>query len=95
MLGLMATCNYINDPKASRKGIFFILSASSGVEGQSSVEITRPGRRGVIVGKQRCILNHLRRHLQYACYDRVTSPFWFLSMHIPRISLALPRSLIS
>jgi len=74
ILGLVATCNYINDPNTSWKDIFFISSASSGVEGQSSVEIARPGRKGIVTGKQRCMLNYLRRHSQYACYDKVTSP---------------------
>ena len=88
------TCNHISDPKASQNSVFFILSTSLGVDGQSSTESTKPGGRGVVVGKHKSMLNHLRRYLQYACYNRVMSPCRFLSMHMLRISFASPRSLI-
>jgi len=60
--GLMTTCNHINNPKVLWKGIFFILSTLSGVEEQFLVEIARPEERRVVVSKQRCMLNYLRRH---------------------------------
>jgi len=50
--GLVATYNHISEPKASQKGIFFILFSLSGVVRQSSLESTMPEDRGVIVGEQ-------------------------------------------
>ena len=59
--GLVATYNYISKPKASQKGIFFISFSSSGIVGQSSLESTMPGDRGVVVGEQEVILKQFRK----------------------------------
>ena len=60
----MATCNYISNPKALRNGVFFILSTSLDVKGQSSAESTKSGERGVVAGEHKSMLNCLRRCLQ-------------------------------
>jgi len=93
--GLVVTCNYISDSKASQNDIFFILSTSLGVEGQSSAESTKPGGRGVVAGEHRSMLNCLRRCSQYAHCDKMMSSSEFLSMHMPSISFASLKSFIS
>ena len=75
--------------------MFFISSASSGVVGQSSIDRIKPGERGVVAGEQDSMLNRLSSRSQYARCDKVMSPCGFLSICIPRINLASPRSFIS
>ena len=90
--GLVATCNYISNPKASRNGMFLILFILSGIKGQSSAKSIKPGGKEVVVDEYISILNHLRRRSQYRHYDKVMSSSKFLSMYMLSISFASPRS---
>ena len=44
----MATCNYINEPRASQYGTPFISSVSSWVSGESLIDNVIPGGSGVL-----------------------------------------------
>jgi len=93
--GCVATYSHINEPRALRYSILFISSTSAGVDGQSSVNRDRPYRSGVVSGDNMYMLKHLRSHSEYAFCDRVMSLCSFQSMHISRINLAFPMSLMS
>ena len=50
--GRVATYSHINDPNASRYGVFAISLVSCDVVGQSSINSELPGGSGVEVGAQ-------------------------------------------
>jgi len=60
--GLVAIYSHINKPRASQKGIHFISSILSGVEGQSFTESIKPEGKGVVIGEHRYILKCLSIH---------------------------------
>jgi len=91
----VVTYSHINEPRASQYSILFISSTSAGVDRQSLVNRDRPHGSGVVSGDNMYMLKHLRSRSEYAFCDRVMSPHSFQSMHILRINLAFPMSLMS
>ena len=93
--GLIATQSHISEPSALRYGMFFISSMSWAFVGQLSFSKISLGENRVDAGIHSPILKCLIIHLQYTCQNDVIFPEVFLVIHIPNISFAFPRSLIS
>ena len=93
--GLVATWSHMSKSSAEQYGMFFISSMSWAFVGQLLFSRISPGGSGVDAGVHPPMLKHSIIHLQYACWDNVISPELFLVIHIPNISFASLRSLIS